>query len=1352
MALFKLFRGNSANLPTSGEMVKDGHAFFCTDDGKFIISYEENGIIKQKRVNEAELEKLGYDIEQIKAQLQTQPQTQVQADWNQKDEAAVDFIKNKPFYDHAEEIFNWNGDTSDKEVYMDTFVRVSDQTFTLEQLQDHVLEVCSEGGSEVVPADFEDEVGSGFYNELTTGIVVLVYDPSAMETVLGFSLPIGMYTIAPEANGGTYIARLYKEDVKQLDAKFIPDSIARVDQILKQVQTDFNQNDTTAVDFIKNRPFYGDKTVKYPATYYVPGTTKPEGNSWPDNVCWRFLTDKQDAITDDAQVTFITYEPDPESGMAPVTDVCSGAEAKTRNLIKWSTKDSMWKAWVEEPIGPDAVVVSKVDMPVVYDTSNFKQLDDKYVSDNIARVDYVDEAIAAISTSEQVQADYAQGDVNAKDYIKNRPFYEDAANKQYMYTPNGATLRNGGYAYQLLTTESINWPEDTTIHYEYWGWGPVNGDESNIQYHLMSSESVLWKDFPSLLIWLEFSPYDTYPTGWYAQAARLGSDSGEHVTSITVDSFKGTIKQLDAKFIPDSIARTSDLVANVQDGSNTGSLQQVPDGVANGFSFTGKNPNATSIDSTLTGTLPYGAVGNYTSAFGGKSLAQGKRSHAEGTTTVAKGNYSHVEGDNSVTLGADSHAEGYATVTGPDAQAGHAEGINTQALGKASHSEGQDTIAYGQDSHAEGSNTATVLKDEQGNVIAVGEAAHAEGGHTKSVGKYSHTEGYMSQASAEAAHAEGKNTIATENGAHAEGNSTEASGQYAHAEGNDTHATSSHAHAEGKSTTAKGENAHAEGDTTIAEGISSHAGGTGAHAKGSYSFAHGNMVVAEYANQFVVGRFNSNKEGTLFEIGNGDDTSHRDNAFEVYKNGEVYAGGVRLLKEGEAGSSANIDPAYAYTINMSSVDYYPDDEQSWRHFRFMCSGSTPLTDKSKIVEYLYNNGYTSIETAAPVIYSDSNGYRFSDKLLSVYAPSSTTLYATRAGDSAGFRLAWYESSTSITPMRLVSGLLAGTSSSGSVGEQDIKNALISGSLEWSDTDKAAACQKIGAVAKNETELKEYQVLYGRREERYGFAPKLFTISQAPSDGALLMAGSYTNWGATEPTANGAIICKEPIQPYQTANKKYVDDNFIGKVKDTSGFNRVYYIQNGTTDTSTYDLMFPAQFNTEENAKRRYGIPAYTAGRLGCAPPEGDYEAANKKYVDDITGDIATALDEIIEIQDSLLEGNISVGGGGSGTKFYVHSISGAANSLESDYHIYILCNRAERFDSQALIDACRERFFSLNATEKCVVIAKWNSGRDDIVSANQNGETSCYVTYASGAGKTLDFSNESIASYDIADV
>lgn len=148
--------------------------------------------------------------------------------------------------------------------------------------------------------------------------------------------------------------------------------------------------------------------------------------------------------------------------------------------------------------------------------------------------------------------------------------------------------------------------------------------------------------------------------------------------------------------------------ANIEDGYGKGGIQQVADNVKNGFDFTGKNAVAEEVDSSLSGIQPYGAVGAYSSAFGGKSSAQGKRSHAEGTTTIAKGKYSHAEGDNSVAGGDDSHAEGYKTYTRNDAQASHAEGYSTVTEGKYSHAEGQESVATGTYSHAEGYQTNAV--------------------------------------------------------------------------------------------------------------------------------------------------------------------------------------------------------------------------------------------------------------------------------------------------------------------------------------------------------------------------------------------------------------------------------------------------------------------------------------------------------------------------------------------------------------------------------------------------------------------------------------------------------------------
>lgn len=51
MALFKVFRGQSSNL--SSQPKKDGHAYFCTDDGSFWIDYEDgNKVLQRKQIGD----------------------------------------------------------------------------------------------------------------------------------------------------------------------------------------------------------------------------------------------------------------------------------------------------------------------------------------------------------------------------------------------------------------------------------------------------------------------------------------------------------------------------------------------------------------------------------------------------------------------------------------------------------------------------------------------------------------------------------------------------------------------------------------------------------------------------------------------------------------------------------------------------------------------------------------------------------------------------------------------------------------------------------------------------------------------------------------------------------------------------------------------------------------------------------------------------------------------------------------------------------------------------------------------------------------------------------------------------
>jgi hypothetical protein len=297
-------------------------------------------------------------------------------------------------------------------------------------------------------------------------------------------------------------------------------------------------------------------------------------------------------------------------------------------------------------------------------------------------------------------------------------------------------------------------------------------------------------------------------------------------------------------------AGTGTGVANIGVGTGSGSVQQVADKVADGFDFTGKNARAEALDASLSAVQQYGGVGAYSSSFGGKSSAQGKRSHAEGTTTIAKGDYSHAEGNNSVTLGANSHAEGKQTTTlGENA---HAEGFESFAEGYISHAEGYKTTSKGACSHAEGYGTT-----------AEGDQSHAEGNGTFSIGACSHAEGEGAKAHEYASHAEGKDTEAKGYASHAEGISTVALGLYSHAEGGWTYANGQH----------------------------SHAGGTNSIADYFCDFVHGEGLHTTYEHQTVFGRFNddSNWGGNrpLFMIGNGTSDTARSNAFEVLNDGRA---------------------------------------------------------------------------------------------------------------------------------------------------------------------------------------------------------------------------------------------------------------------------------------------------------------------------------------------------------------------------------------------------------------------------------------------------------------------------------
>ena len=318
-----------------------------------------------------------------------------------------------------------------------------------------------------------------------------------------------------------------------------------------------------------------------------------------------------------------------------------------------------------------------------------------------------------------------------------------------------------------------------------------------------------------------------------AKSLILTLKSGEYLSVPLEDVFAGLINEsekgapngvtpldenakIPSQYLPDDIGGGA---SNIENGNGTNSVQQkASSGVENGFSFSDKtNAAAVEHDSTLNGTVPYGAQNDYSASFGCKSSAQGRRSFASGSSTVAKGDYSHTEGSNGVAFGVSSHVEG-----------------------------------------------------------AVGTA----------IGDYSHVEGSNGVAKGTSSHVEGMTNTAEGNGSHAEGWNNTVKGNYAHAEG---------------SNNTVGENAHS------------------AHVSGQNNNVN-------YEAQAVFGRYNKNKPNNILEVGygDGDAPSQRKNVFEVDKDGNAYAGGTRLLKEGEV--SGGSTKKYKHTMTLSMVD---ENEEEW---------------------------------------------------------------------------------------------------------------------------------------------------------------------------------------------------------------------------------------------------------------------------------------------------------------------------------------------------------------------------------------------------------------------------------------
>lgn len=170
--------------------------------------------------------------------------------------------------------------------------------------------------------------------------------------------------------------------------------------------------------------------------------------------------------------------------------------------------------------------------------------------------------------------------------------------------------------------------------------------------------------------------------------------------------------------------------------------------------------------------------------------------------------------------------------------------------------------------------------------------------------------------------------------------------------------------------------------------------------------------------------------------------------------------------------------------------------------------------------------------------------------------------------------------------------------------------------------KTKACETIGAVA--QVSLSDADMADG------GVRGRVYVIDHTNTQTTKKLAiQSYTD-SIPLRDGQGNLYVGDPVQQLHCVNKRYAEANFVAKPTTTSGYNRAY-CADASGATLMQSLMYPNYSYDESGAPSRVGIPVMDKGNIGCALPTADYHTANKKYVDDLVGNINTVLEAIMGV-------------------------------------------------------------------------------------------------------------------------
>ena len=157
-----------------------------------------------------------------------------QADWNQNDTTAADYIENRPFYESITD-YTWDGNTEGRDTY-GSYVKISDDTPTPETLLNGA--VLYDGSNKM----YDITAISCMYNDTVfidtqSGTFQIFYSTSCTNPASGSSFTVPSTGIYYYNSEYTVSRKLQVPAAVKIDKKFIPDSLASIPTEIEAINT-----------------------------------------------------------------------------------------------------------------------------------------------------------------------------------------------------------------------------------------------------------------------------------------------------------------------------------------------------------------------------------------------------------------------------------------------------------------------------------------------------------------------------------------------------------------------------------------------------------------------------------------------------------------------------------------------------------------------------------------------------------------------------------------------------------------------------------------------------------------------------------------------------------------------------------------------------------------------------------------------------------------------------------------------------------------------------------------------------------------------------------------------------------